>query len=49
MILLYVLGGIAIGYLVAVMHIFTRLSFGPICLKQYRDGSRTVLSMRKEI
>ena len=49
MILVWILGGVAIGYLIAVMHIFTRLSFGPVSLKQYRDGSRMILSMRKEI
>ena len=49
MVLVYVLGGVAIGYFVAIMHIFTRLSIGPLVLKQHRDGSRTVMMFRKEI
>ena len=49
MTLVYVLGGVAIGYFVAIMHIFTRLSMGPLVLKQHRDGSRTVMMFRKEI
>lgn len=49
MTLLYILGGMAIGYFVAIMHIFTRLSIGPLVLKRHRDGSRTVMMFRKEI
>jgi hypothetical protein len=48
-ILVWILGGGAIGYLVAIMHIFTRLSIGPVVLKASRDGSRVVLAIRKEV
>ena len=48
MIALAVLAGIAVGYVIAVLHIYTRLAYGPLVLKCRADGSRVVLSLSSE-